>query len=79
MSISVERSNLTLVFSKADCHANPGTEINFAEPSSHILRHIFLKWSNTSLTIMHRFEDANQGILLNFFVTKLLQTFFAGV
>ena len=31
ISISVKRSNFTLVFFKADCHANPGAKRNFAE------------------------------------------------
>ena len=37
-----------MVFFKAACHANPGGEINFEGSSSYILRHIFLKFSNTS-------------------------------
>ena len=34
--ISVKRSNLTLVFLKAACRANPRTERNFAGSSSYI-------------------------------------------
>ena len=30
ISISVKRSNYTLIFFKAACHANPGAEKNFA-------------------------------------------------
>ena len=41
ISISVKRSNFTLVFFKAACRANPGAERNFAGSSSYILRHIF--------------------------------------
>ena len=33
ISISVKRSNFTLVFFKAACHADPGTERNFAGSS----------------------------------------------
>ena len=36
ISISVKRSNFTLVFFKAACHANPGAERKFAGPSSYI-------------------------------------------
>ena len=45
--ISVKRSNFTLVSFEAACHANPGTEGNFAESSFYISRHIFRKFSNT--------------------------------
>ena len=55
ISISVKRSNFTLVFSKAAYHANPGAEENFAGSSSYILRHISLKFSYTS---------ANNSLLL---------------
>ena len=48
ISISVKRSNFTLVFFKAACHAKPGAEKNFAGLSSYILIHILLKFSNTS-------------------------------
>ena len=37
ISISVERSNFTLVFFKATCHANPEAERNFAESNSYFL------------------------------------------
>ena len=39
--------NFTSVFFKVACHANPGAERNFVEPSSYILIQIFLKFSNT--------------------------------
>ena len=48
MSISVKRSSFTLVFFKVACYAIPGAERSFAGPSLYILRHIFLKFSNTS-------------------------------
>ena len=48
ISISLKRSNFTLVFFKAACHANPGAERSFAGSSSYISRHIFLKFSNAS-------------------------------
>ena len=48
ISISVKRSNFTLDFFKAACHAKPGAERNFAGLSSYILIHILLKFSNTS-------------------------------
>ena len=41
ISISVKRSNFTLVFSKAVSHAKLGAERNFAGSSSYIFRHIF--------------------------------------
>ena len=34
ISISVNRSNSSLVFFKAACHANPGAEIDFAGSNS---------------------------------------------
>ena len=40
ISISVKRSNLTLVVFQAGCYDNPGVERNFAGSSSYILRHI---------------------------------------
>ena len=46
--ISVKRFSFILVFFKATCHANPATEIYFAGSRSYSLRHIFLKFSNTS-------------------------------
>ena len=46
--ISVKRSNFTLVFFKAACYANAGAEKNRAGSSSYIIRHISLKFSNTS-------------------------------
>ena len=48
ISISTKRSNFTLVFFEAACHANPEAERNFAGSSSYIFVHIFLKFSNTS-------------------------------
>ena len=36
------------MFFKAACHANPRAERNFAKSSSYILKHIFLKFSNSS-------------------------------
>ena len=48
MSISVERSNFTLVFFKADCHANPGAIRIQAGSISSISKHNFPKFSNTS-------------------------------
>ena len=47
ISIAVKISNFTLVFLKP-CNANLGADKNFARSSSYILRHIFLKFSNTS-------------------------------
>ena len=47
MFISIKRSNFTLAFSKAACHAYPGAERNFAGSNSYILSQTFLKFSNT--------------------------------
>ena len=44
ISISAKTSNFTLVFFKAAGNANPGVERNFAGSTSHISRHIFLKF-----------------------------------
>ena len=55
ISISVKKSNFTLVFFKSACHANIGAERNFKGSSSYILIHIFLNFSNTS---------ANNNVLL---------------
>ena len=38
--ISVNRSNLSLVFLKAACQANPGAERNSVGSGSYISRHI---------------------------------------
>ena len=43
ISISVNRSNFTLVFFKAACHANPQAKKNLAGSSPNILRQIFQK------------------------------------
>ena len=48
ISISVKRSNFTLVIFKAACHANLGAEKNVAGSSSDISRLIFRKFSITS-------------------------------
>ena len=48
ISISVKRSNFTLVFLKAACYTNPVAAINFAGSSLYILRDIFLNFSNTT-------------------------------
>ena len=48
--MSVKRSNFTLVFFKAGCYANLGAEIKFVGSSSCTLRHLLLKYSNTSAT-----------------------------
>ena len=45
--MSVKKSNFTLVSYKVAGHDNPGAERNFAGFSSYILRHVFLKFSNT--------------------------------
>ena len=42
ISISVKRSNFTLIFLEAACHANPGAKKNLAGSSSYISRCIFL-------------------------------------
>ena len=47
ISISVNRSNFTLIFFEADSHAKPGAAIKRARPISYISRHIFGKFSNT--------------------------------
>ena len=73
--MSVKRSNFTLVFFKAACHANPGAERNFAGSSLYILIHIFLKFSNKSAKIMYHFEHTNHNILLNFLFQNLYKLF----
>ena len=72
ISISVQRSNFILVFLKAAYHANPGAKRNFSGSSSHILRHIFLKFSNA---IIYFFEHTNQDVLLNFLFENLCKLF----
>ena len=37
-----------LVFFKHACHANPGNDKKGAGSTSYTLRHVFLKFSNTS-------------------------------
>ena len=47
--MSVRSSTCALVFFKAACHANPGTEKKkFTESNSYISIHKFRKFSNTS-------------------------------
>ena len=46
-SISVKRSNFTLVFFKVGCYANRGAVEKPAGLSSYISRHIFRKFTNT--------------------------------
>ena len=48
ISISVERSNFTLAFLKAACHANLGAVRNREMSRSHIPRHISRRFSNIS-------------------------------
>ena len=47
-TISVKRSNFTLVFLTAACYADPHTVRKEAGSSSYISRKIFRKFSNTS-------------------------------
>ena len=52
--MSVKRSNLTLAFFKATCHVNQKRTVS----SSYISRHIFRKFSNTSVSNNeHTFHD----------------------
>ena len=44
----VDRSNFTLIFFKAACHANHGEVRKRYGSSSHISRQVFPKLSNTS-------------------------------
>ena len=48
MSISVNNSSFTPAFFKQACHTNPGADKKWAELSSYISIHLFLKFSNTS-------------------------------
>ena len=48
ISISVKRSNFTMVFFKAASHANLNTVRKRARSSSYILRHIFQIFLNAS-------------------------------
>ena len=48
ISLSVNNSNSTFVFFKHAYHANPGADKKGAGSSPYSLRHIFLKFSNTS-------------------------------
>ena len=77
ISISVKISNLTLVFLKAACHANSGAEQNFAGSSSSILRHIFLKFSDTcavNTVLLWRYKSWYSR---KFGISHSLQTLFA--
>ena len=47
ITLPVNSSYSTLVFFRAACHANPGTERNFARSSAYIFKHIFLRFSKT--------------------------------
>ena len=49
ITISVKRSNFTLVFFKAAYHTNPFAVRKRARSSSNIPRHILKKFSNTSV------------------------------
>ena len=76
ISVSVRRSNLTLVFFRAACHANPGAEKNFAGSGLHILRCIFLKFSNTSANKNVSLSKYKSWYPSKRFVSKSLQTLF---
>ena len=77
--MSVKRSNFTLGFFKAACHANPGTEINFVWSSSCISRHIFLKFSKTSAKNNVSLWTHKSWDSPKFFISKSLQTLFVCV
>ena len=63
ISISVKRSNLTLVISKAACNADPGAARKRARSSSYISRNIFQKFSNVSANNNVLLKHINHAIL----------------
>ena len=71
ISISVNNSDSIFVFFKYACHANPCVDKKWAGSSSHSLRHIFLKLSNTSARKMCHIEHTNhythQDVLFQMF------------
>ena len=73
----VKRYNITLVFFKAVCHANPSGEGNRAG-LVHILQETYFESSQRHLlTIMYRFEHINHDILKKIlFENPILQTLF---
>ena len=73
-SIAVNISNFAMVFLKAACHANPGTERKWAWSNPYIPRHIFWKLINTSTTNNVSFWTYNSWHSPNFFISKSLQT-----
>ena len=50
ISLSVDNSNFTPVNFKQSCHANPGADKKWAVSSSYISIHLFLNFSNTSIS-----------------------------
>ena len=75
--IFVKRCSFTLVFFKAACNVYPGAEINFAGAISHISRHVFLKFSNTSPNNNGSLWTYKSWYFPKFFTSKSLQTLFA--
>ena len=73
--ISVKKFNFTLVFLKADCHANLETERKSKGSSSSVLRHIFRSSQIHQLTRMHCFEHTNHVIFINLLFQNLYKLF----
>ena len=66
ISILVKKSNITLIFFKAACHANHGAEKHFAVSSSYISRFQDTYFESSQihqLTITYWFEHTNHDIL----------------
>ena len=73
--MSFKRSNFTLVFFKAACHAKPGA-VKSEQDQVHISQGTYVRSSQIhQLTIMTRFEHANHDILLNLLFQKLYKLF----
>ena len=72
--MSVKIFNFTLVFFKADCHANPAV-VRKRASKTHTFQDIYFESSQIHLlAIMLRFEYKNENILLNF---KIFKNFFS--
>ena len=69
--MSANSSNFTSFFYKATCHANLGSERNFAGSNWEIFEHISLTFSKTSAKNNVSLLSINHDVHLNFLFRNL--------
>ena len=74
--MSVNDSNFTSVFLKADCHANPWAERNFAGSNWYVFKQIFLMFSKTPAKSNVSLLNYKSWYSHKLFISKSLQTLF---